>query len=213
MFSGNSLSAKNLYLLYNRDSGHYNGITNLKAAMAKRYICNGCDTLYNHTHKCDKVCSLCTATPLCTKDQFKYCTCNRWFLSEKCFQNYLILKVISKLVCQWRQVCRNCSYLVTSDSKHECCKKFCSFCNKKLPSGHLCYVAPLKPRKLSNKYLYVFFDTECTQDLEECDGSFEHVPNLICAQQMCSTRAVPKLMPPIYFHGNYTRYKEHNNTI
>jgi len=24
---------------------------------------------------------------------------------------------------------------------------------------------------------------------------------------------VPKLMPPIYFHGNYTRYKEHNNTI
>ena len=27
------------------------------------------------------------------------------------------------------------------------------------------------------------------------------------------TRVVPKLMPPIYFHGNYTRYKEHNNTI
>ena len=94
--------------------------------------------------------------------------------------------MISKLVCQWRQVCRNCSYLVTSDSKHECCKKFCSFCNRKQPSGHLCYVAPLKPRKLSNKYLYVFFDTKCTQDLEKCDGSFEHVPNLICAQQMCS---------------------------
>ena len=28
-----------------------------------------------------------------------------------------------------------------------------------------------------------------------------------------ATRVVPKLMPPIYFHGNYTRYKEHNNTI
>jgi hypothetical protein len=46
-------------------------------------------------------------------------------------------------------------------------------------------VAPLKPSKLSDKYLYVFFDTECTQDLENCDGSFEHVPNLICEQQMC----------------------------
>jgi hypothetical protein len=23
----------------------------------------------------------------------------------------------------------------------------------------------------------------------------------------------PKVMPPIYFHGNYNRYKEHNNTI
>jgi hypothetical protein len=27
------------------------------------------------------------------------------------------------------------------------------------------------------------------------------------------TRAAPKVMPPIYFHGNYNRYKEHNNTI
>ena len=27
------------------------------------------------------------------------------------------------------------------------------------------------------------------------------------------TKAVPKVMPLIYFHGNYNRYKEHNNTI
>ena len=37
MFSGNSLSAKKLYLLYDRDFEHYNVITNLKGAMAKRY--------------------------------------------------------------------------------------------------------------------------------------------------------------------------------
>ena len=43
----------------------------------------------------------------------------------------------------------------------------------------------LKPSKLSDKCLYVFFDTECTQDLEKRDGPFEHVPNHICAQQMC----------------------------
>ena len=143
-------------------------------------------TRYTTIHTNVTVCSLCTATPPCTKDQPKYCcTCNRWFLSEKCLQNHLILKVKGKLVCQWRQVCRNCSYLVKSDSKHECFKKFCTFF-KKQPSGHLCYVAPLKPSYLSNKYLYVFFDMECTQDLEKCDGSFKHVPNLICAQQMCS---------------------------
>ena len=23
----------------------------------------------------------------------------------------------------------------------------------------------------------------------------------------------PKVMPPIYFHGNYSRYNEHNNII
>ena len=47
-------------------------------------------------------------------------------------------------------------------------------------------MAPLKPSKLTNRILYVFFDTECTQDLEKCDGSFEHIPKLICAQQICS---------------------------
>jgi len=58
-------------------------------------------------------------------------------------------------------------------------------CNKKQPSCRLCYVAALKPSKLSNNYLYVFFNTECTQNLQKRDGSSEHVTNLICAQQMC----------------------------
>ena len=41
-----------------------------------------------------------------------------------------------------------------------------------------------------------------------CTGlNFEYVPALK------GTMAAPKVMPPIYFHGNYNRYKEHNNTI
>jgi len=61
--------------------------------MAKKNICNGFDALYDKTHKHDKICSLCTARAPCTKEQSKYCgTCNRYFLSEKCFQNHLILK-------------------------------------------------------------------------------------------------------------------------
>jgi hypothetical protein len=74
IFSGNSFSNNKLYLLY--DSGYYNVITNIKATMAKRYLCNTCDTLYDNTHKCDKACFLCTATPPCFKDGSKYCaTC------------------------------------------------------------------------------------------------------------------------------------------
>jgi len=184
-FSGNSLSNKKLYRLY--DSGHHNVITNWKAAMAMMYICNACDTLYDFTHKCDKACSLCTPTPPCFKDRSNYCaTCNTWFLSEKCFQNILTLKVKGKLVCQWRQVCRNCSFTVTGDNKHECFKRFCNYCNKKQLSDHFCCVAPLKPNKLTDRFMYVFFDTECTQDFQKHRGSFDHIPNLICAQQMCS---------------------------
>ena len=54
MFAGNSLSSKKFYLLYNADTKHYSVITIIKAAMAKKYICNACDTLYDRTHKCDK---------------------------------------------------------------------------------------------------------------------------------------------------------------
>src|SRR5215475_9875863 len=109
IFTGNSLLTKKLYLLYDSDSGHYDVITNIKGAMAKNYLCDACDTLYDNTHKFDKACSLCTATPPCTKDQSKYCDkCNRSFLSDKCFQNHLHLKVRGRLVCQWRQVCRKC---------------------------------------------------------------------------------------------------------
>ena len=43
--SGNSLSDKKFYLLYNADNMHYNFITNIKAAMAKKYMCSACDTL------------------------------------------------------------------------------------------------------------------------------------------------------------------------
>jgi len=49
IFSGNSHSAKKLYLLYDSDNGHYNVITNIKAAMAKKYICNTCDTVCKYT--------------------------------------------------------------------------------------------------------------------------------------------------------------------
>ena len=125
MLSGNSISAKKLYLLYDRDLGHYSVITTLKLAMAKTYICNGCGSVYDKTQKRDKVCSLCTAKPPRTKEQTKCCdTFNRRFLIEKCFQNQVTLKVKGKPVCQCRLVFRNCSYLVTSDSKHERLRNF-----------------------------------------------------------------------------------------
>ena len=44
MFTGNTLSAKKLHLHITGTLGTI--ITNLKAAMAKKYVCNGCDTLY-----------------------------------------------------------------------------------------------------------------------------------------------------------------------
>jgi hypothetical protein len=39
----------------------------------------------------------------------------------------------------------------------------------------------------ADKPVYVYFlCSECTQDIQKHDVSLEHIPNLICAQQMCS---------------------------
>jgi hypothetical protein len=43
IFSGNSVSDKKLYLLYDAETGHYTVITNIKAAMAKRFIQDGAE--------------------------------------------------------------------------------------------------------------------------------------------------------------------------
>ena len=94
------------------------------------------------------------------------------------FQNDLTLKVKGKLVCQWRQLCRT----VTGNSKHESFKRFCNYCKKKEAEGHFFYVVPLKPSKLTDRFVYVFFDTECTQDLM---GPLS-IYRTSCTQQMCS---------------------------
>ena len=120
------------------------------------------------------------------KNQSKYCgTCNRWVLSEKCFQNHLTLKVKGKLVRKWRQLCRNCSFIVTTDSKHECFKR-CNYCIKRQPSGHFFYVATLKPSKLQIGFVCFLLIRSAHRTLKSMMGPFEHSPNLICAQQMCS---------------------------
>ena len=87
--------------------------------MAKMYLFKAGATLYI-SHKCDKDSYLNTATPPYKNDQLKYCIeCNMLFLSEICFQNHVTIKLKGKLVCQWRQECRNCSYKVTAYSNHE----------------------------------------------------------------------------------------------
>ena len=103
MFTGKSFSAKNFYLLF--VNGHFNVISNLKGISEKKYILKVVTIYMTNARK------FVPCVPLHhTLRKTKYCRiCNRRFLSEKCFQTNLTLKVKGKLVCQWRQICRNCS--------------------------------------------------------------------------------------------------------
>jgi hypothetical protein len=147
MFSRNTDFPNKLNLLHDSENKNYDIITNITGAMAKRHTCNGCDMLCDYTHKCDKVCLLCSTVPPCSKSGTKYCKhCNKIFLKEECYWN----RETS------RENCVNvCSQIITSDLKHECFKWFCSICNKNQPSGHFRYMSPLNPARLSsNTHMY-----------------------------------------------------------
>jgi len=58
-------------------------------------------------------------------------------------------------------------------------------------------------------------NTNCTDPIFE---NFTNIktqlyPTFNTGTKNLCMQATPKVMPPIYFHGNYNRYKEHNNTI
>jgi len=100
-----------------------------KSAYATRF------TRYTTMHTCVTAPAPCVLIHrLVRKDSS---TCNRLVHSGEYFQNHLTLKVKGKLVCQWRQLCRNCNFTVRAASKNECFKKFCNYSNKKQLPGHL----------------------------------------------------------------------------
>ena len=104
---------------------------------------------------------------------------SRW----KVFPESFTLKVKGKLVCQWRQVCQICSFLVKANSKMNVLRNFALIVTK---SNHQAIFAAWFHWSIARcQQVFVRFP-QCTQDLVKCDGSFEHVPNLICVQQACS---------------------------
>jgi hypothetical protein len=109
----------------------------------------------------------------CTKFQSKYCdTYNGSYLSDKCYQNRLTLTVNSKLVCECRTVCRNCSLfwlqiLSSKVSSH-------SAISVTISSHQSVFATWLHSSPVRfHKDLCTFFDKECTQVLEQRDGYFE----------------------------------------
>ena len=52
----------------------------------------------------------------------------------------------------------------------QCFKRFFNYCNKKQLSGHFCYVAPLKPSRLTDRFIYVFLTRSAHRTLKSMMG-------------------------------------------
>jgi len=78
-FNGQVATSQRINLLY--DGQHYHVITNLTAAMAKRYVCSACNKVCSSgaQQRCDASCDACTAVPPCIQDNARIpCDeCNR----------------------------------------------------------------------------------------------------------------------------------------
>ena len=145
MYQGDIESENRLNLLFDELIRHYHVIGNLTGAMAKRYICEGCDKCckYGVVHTCEQTCNDCMVSPPCLSagptNQFDLC--NRHFRSQTCFNNHKNKtqgKSRKKSAYQLRKCCGTCGALITY-KKHECNKLFCVTCNENKGTGHLSF--------------------------------------------------------------------------
>ena len=191
VFDGQIESEKRINLLYDEVNKHYHVIANLTGAMAKRYVCNGCNKGCTYvTHKCQETCSDCMSSPPCVFSGVRIpcVSCNRTFRSQSCFDRHKIDKLRGKTVCERMRNCANCGHLLRlTRIKHEFFKPYCINCGQNRDIGHLCYMIPLKDElPASDDVLFVSYDFETTQDTRISDSATVHVSNLVCLQQFCS---------------------------
>lgn len=185
MFDGQVATLQRINLLY--DSQHYDVITNLTAAMAKRYVCPACNEGFCSSngaqHECDASCDACSAIlPCIQKNASIPCEeCNRHFRNAACFENHKCLKISGKSVCEVKRR-RRC--VAMEGQNRVCYKRFCSNCLKNKKMEHKCYVGPLSDTAPGgDRVLFIFYDFETAQNTRCTNTSLEHAPNLVCVQQ------------------------------
>ena len=71
---------------------HYHVIANMTGAMAKRYVCDGCNKVckYSVVHTCEQTFSDCMVRPPCISTGIRIpCDiCNGHFMGQTCFDNH-----------------------------------------------------------------------------------------------------------------------------
>jgi len=148
MFEGRveDASKKRINLLYDDVERHYHVITNLTGAMARKFVCKGCNKACTSDvmHACDQTCSDCMNVPPCAFSDVRIpcAECNRHFRSRTCYANHKQQSTSNrKSVCERKRRCATCGGLVTG-AKHECYKRFCENCKQNRDVNHVLHETP-----------------------------------------------------------------------
>src|SRR6266436_1300524 len=129
------------------------------------------------------MCKYCISSKKCEETTKIDCSsCNRFFLSEECFNNHT-----SNKVCKNYKYCKTCKKL-TQDKNHVCGKIKCTNCRNIVSQhSHDCYVTPNDKFELEVEdyklKVFVFYDFECF--IDTTNGNKIHQPNLCCVNVVC----------------------------
>tara|TARA_A100000171_G_scaffold37544_1_gene36590 strand:- start:737 stop:4729 length:3993 start_codon:yes stop_codon:yes gene_type:complete len=179
---------KNIYLLYNNNTKHYDLINNnlLAGFMEKSNFCHLCKKYYRreNQHNCKFKCNVCCFADCDSINYFQSCRvkkerpkfafecleCCRFFATECCYNNHLkttykkngemILPICKRI---WK--CPDCGKTIADDSEdrkknHICGEFICKNCHQKVQEGHQCYMMPKPLKEHSDKYIFFDFESD-----------------------------------------------------
>jgi hypothetical protein len=158
MYQGHGDSDKRINILFDEVTQHYHVIANMTGAMAKRYVCEGCNKgcKFGKVHTCEHTCSDFMLSPPCISvgPRFPCDLCNRHFRSRTSFDKNKKKrqgKSKKKSACELRKCCSTCGASITFRMK-ECNERFFVTCNENKEFGHLSFMRPLVNMPVSSEH-------------------------------------------------------------
>lgn len=173
------------------EPGHFCGVRSIRTFLKKDQYCTFCETPYKdkkkHRFACKAKCANCSEIgpnyPCQPQaDYVQTCTyCDKVFLNASCFANHK-----QNRVCDTYRRCTACGVIHARSVTHECGSTFCRRCNVYHQRGAGCFIAKVKPAKVT-PYRLVIYDMETSQDKELNPAKFEHEVNFISSNTICAS--------------------------
>lgn len=171
-------NTRRVYLLYSKDEknvGHFDTITNVKALLGRKYFCHQCLKGYDkkREHECSIKCRVCESD--CSKETPRTCnTCNRTCRSDACFERHL-----KKCKKYWQ--CPTCKTIIKTEKrdkeKHKCGEWLCNSCEQWQIGEHLCYLRLRQTKQHVQRFVFYDFETE--------QSTGTHIVNYVVAKSCC----------------------------
>lgn len=172
-------------------SGHFYGVRSISRFLKRSLYCTFCEMPYknkqSHRFRCKAKCVNCSeigADYPCkpVPDYVQPCVdCDKIFLNPVCFTKHRL----NRTCAQYRR-CAECGVIHARWVQHECGSTYCRVCHVYHQRDAGCFIAKVKPPKKVTPYRLAIYDMETDQSTEVNPRKFEHVPNFISCNTICT---------------------------